>query len=65
VCPECVSTQVTIREFDFGVCPQTGYHDAGERFHCQACGAAGDADDLCTAPALELLGTSGRMRAAR
>jgi len=37
---------VTIEEYDFGACPLTGYHDAGERFRCRACGAAGDVDDL-------------------
>ena len=46
MCPECGSHQVTIHEFDFGVCPQTGYHDAGERFHCRECGAAGEPSEL-------------------
>jgi hypothetical protein len=46
MCPECDSTQLKITEFDFGTCPETGYHDAGERFECQDCGAEGDADDL-------------------
>lgn len=32
MCPECGSLEVTIEEYDFGTCPQTGYHDAGERF---------------------------------
>jgi hypothetical protein len=44
-----LSTDVNVREYDFGVCPQTGYRDAGERFRCLACGAAGDADDLVSA----------------
>ena len=47
-CPECLGEHVEVREFDFGVCPETGYHDAGERFHCLDCGATGDADDLVT-----------------
>jgi len=46
VCPECLSADVDVREYDFGVCPQTGYRDAGQRFRCRACGATGDADDL-------------------
>lgn len=46
LCPECLSDDVEVTEFDFGICPQTGYHDAGERFHCRACEAAGDVDDL-------------------
>jgi len=46
MCPECGSGEVTIEEYDFGACPLTGYHDAGERFRCRACGAAGDVDDL-------------------
>lgn len=48
MCPECGSDHISIEEYDFGVCSQTGYHDAGERFRCGACGANGDADDLCT-----------------
>jgi hypothetical protein len=46
MCPECLSEDVDVREYDFGVCPQTGYRDAGERFHCRGCGATGDAADL-------------------
>lgn len=46
MCPECLSTDVDVREYDLGVCRQTGYHDAGERFRCLACGATGDAADL-------------------
>ena len=46
MCPECLSNDIEVREYDFGVCPQTGYHDAGERFRCLACGATGDVDDL-------------------
>ncbi len=45
-CPECLGEHIEVREFNFGVCPETGYHDAGERFHCLDCGATGDADDL-------------------
>jgi hypothetical protein len=37
---------MTVIEYDFGVCPDTGYHDTGERFRCFDCGARGDAADL-------------------
>lgn len=50
MCPECGSAEVTINPYDFGTCPQTGYRDAGERFHCHACGAQGDAGDMRSAP---------------
>lgn len=46
-CPQCLSEEITVTEYDFGVCPETGYHNAGERFRCGACGAQGGADDLC------------------
>jgi hypothetical protein len=49
MCPECGSTQIAITTFDFGVCRQTGYHDAGERFRCLACAATGPADDCMPA----------------
>ena len=42
-CPECLSDNVEVRGYDFGICRQTGYHDAGERFRCRDCGATGDA----------------------
>ena len=45
-CPECLSGDIAIHEYDFGICRETGYHDAGERFTCRSCGATGDADDL-------------------
>jgi len=41
-----LSYDVEIQEYDFGIGPQTGYHDAGERFRCRSCGAIGDAGDL-------------------
>jgi rubredoxin len=46
LCPECLSDEVTVQEYDFGICPQTEYHDAGERFRCRVCGASRDAKDL-------------------
>jgi len=42
---ECGSNEVTVNAFDFGICSQARYHDAGERFRCRACGASGDAAD--------------------
>jgi len=45
-CPECGSDQVAIKPYDFGTCLETGYHDAGERYCCDACGAQGDVDDM-------------------
>jgi hypothetical protein len=46
MCPECGSSHVRVTPYDYGVNQDTGYHDAGERFACLDCGAAGDADDL-------------------
>ena len=46
MCPECGSPEVTVHEYDYGICRETGYHDAGERYRCHACGSTGDADDL-------------------
>ncbi len=46
MCPECGSNHVAIDRYDHGVCTETGYHDAGERFRCLQCGATGDASDL-------------------
>ena len=45
-CPECGGGNVAVTEYDFGICPQTGYHDCGERFRCRECGATGDVNDL-------------------
>ena len=50
MCPECGSSSVAIKPYDFGVCIETGYNDAGEQFHCRECGARGDVDDLHTPP---------------
>jgi hypothetical protein len=46
MCPECGSDNITIEPYDFGICLETGYHDAGERYACHVCGARGDAGDL-------------------
>lgn len=44
MCPECRSDS-TVEPFDYGVCRETGYHDAPERYTCRDCGG-GDADEL-------------------
>ena len=44
MCPECGSDNVSVVEYDFSRCPETGYHDAGERDECHDCGAYGDVD---------------------
>lgn len=64
LCPECLSDEVTVQEYDFGICPQTGYHDAGERFRCLACGATGDAGDLVAAEACNSISVGSSERAA-
>ena len=46
MCPECESDSIVIEQYDYGTCPETGYHDAGERFQCRDCGATGDVSDL-------------------
>lgn len=46
MCPECGSSNLGVELYDYGVCRETGYHDAGERFHCRDCGTSADADDL-------------------
>jgi len=46
MCPDCGSSNVRVQSYDYGVCPETGHHDAGERYVCKDCGATGDADDL-------------------
>jgi rubredoxin len=49
VCPECGSDNIGVEPYDFGICRETGYHDAGERFVCRNCGATGDASDIICA----------------
>ncbi len=58
MCPECGSEQVVINEYDFGICPQTGYHDAGERYQCFECGATGDISDVVVTRSGEFPGTT-------
>jgi hypothetical protein len=61
-CPNCGSDDLRIEEYDFGVCRETGYHDAGERYRCLACGDEGDADDLAPCNPISVgssLGASG------
>lgn len=50
MCPECGSNNVVVNQYDHGVCPETGYHDAGERFRCLQCGATGDVSDVMQEP---------------
>ena len=45
-CPSCGSDAVRCMPFNFGVCPETGYHNSGERFMCSQCGHAGDAEEI-------------------
>jgi len=45
-CSECGSSNIRIAPYDYGVCQETGYHDAGEMYACADCGARGDADQL-------------------
>lgn len=45
MCPQC-GGRVLIEPYDFGRCTETGYQDAGERFHCTECGAQGEADEI-------------------
>lgn len=46
MCPECGSDNVRIAHYDFGRCPETGYHDAGDQYECIECGYYGDASEL-------------------
>jgi hypothetical protein len=57
MCPECCG-ELQVYEYDFGRCPETGYHDAGARYRCMECGQKGDAADVedyrrCAAPGEE------------
>ena len=45
MCPECSSNNITVEPYNYGICRETGYHDAGERYACHDCGGSGDADD--------------------
>jgi hypothetical protein len=48
-CPQCSSSEVSLRPFDFGVDAETGYHDTGERYSCVNCGSTGEAGELLAA----------------
>src|SRR5262249_21938929 len=50
-CPECAGSELVALPFDFGMDPESGYHDAGERFLCRACGATGEAAEVAFEPA--------------
>jgi rubredoxin len=55
MCPECESFNIRIEPYDFGTCPETGYRDAGERFECRDCGAAGDVSEIGSAGDSQLI----------
>ena len=58
MCPECGSDYVRAVRYDYGVCGQTGYHDAGEGYTCLDCGTTGDADDLAKQSSRQALNAS-------
>ena len=45
-CPQCDGRELHIVPSDHGVCSQTGYRDASERWECRTCGATSDEDEL-------------------
>jgi len=45
-CPDCGSDDLNWHEFDYGVCCETGYHDAGVYMVCGNCGARHDEHDM-------------------
>lgn len=44
-CPECGSDHLARREFDYGRCRETHYHDAGLKVICHDCGSECDERD--------------------
>ena len=50
MCPQCGGVSIVVKPYDYGVCRETGYHDAGERFECCDCGAEGDANEIACDP---------------
>ena len=46
MCPECGSNNIGLRSYDYGICSETGYRDAGEYFCCNDCGATGDVSEV-------------------
>jgi hypothetical protein len=46
MCPECGSHNIAIKHYDYGVCRETGYHDAGEYFAFRDCGTEGDVSEI-------------------
>ena len=44
-CPQC-GGPITAAPVNYGVDPDTGYHDTGHRFTCLVCGAEGTEDEL-------------------
>ena len=45
-CPQCGSHDLRIVPYDYGMCSQTGYNDAGERWECKSCGSTGYEEEL-------------------
>lgn len=46
----CKGCAVSYHSFDFGVCSQAGYRDAGEYWTCEECGRVVDERELAEAP---------------
>jgi hypothetical protein len=55
MCPECGSHNVRVEPYDYGVCRETGYHDAGEMYVCGDCGTRGDDGDLAMQASLQTI----------
>jgi hypothetical protein len=52
-CPSCGNPVFYVR-FDYGVCRETGYHDAGETPHCEVHGRLDEGDLLDATQVAEL-----------
>ncbi len=53
-CPLCTEPVFYV-PFDYGVCRETGYHDAGETPHCEVHGRLDEGDLLDEAQVAELI----------
>ena len=47
-CPQCGRAGARVTPYDFGVCSETGYCDAGEWWECGECGAIKKAEESHT-----------------
>jgi len=45
-CPECGSEEFSVRDYDYGKDPETGYSDSGVRATCLECGHSADIEDF-------------------